>query len=108
LITNIPAPLLAKAGWRTGMTLEFDAGAYVMRAKFGDRYNSVPKGDFVVLLNSQGLLEIARNMDSAGDSLGAVAGQTIEIRTAGTLPASAPEDTGKAPTPKVVPPTTKS
>jgi hypothetical protein len=90
LITNIAAPMLAKAGWRTGMTLEFEVGFRTVQAKFGERYSSVPKGDFVVLLNSQGLLEIARNMSAAADSLRAVAGDTIAVRTAGTLSSGLP------------------
>jgi hypothetical protein len=108
LITNIPAPLLAKAGWRTNMTLEFDVSSYTVRAKFSDRYSSVPKGEFVIVLNSLGLLEIARYLDSAGDSLGAVSGSAIEIRTAGTPPVNTPADTEKTSPPKVVPSTSKS
>jgi hypothetical protein len=108
LITNIPAPMLAKAGWRTGMDLDFTVGFQTARAKFGDRYSSVPKGDFVMLLNSQGLLEIARNLDAAANSLGAVAGDSVEVRTAGSSPANSTEDTAKTAPVKVVSPTTKS
>jgi S-adenosylmethionine hydrolase len=108
LITNIAAPMLAKAGWRTGMDLDFTVGFQMARAKFGDRYSSVPKGDFVMLLNSQGLLEIARNLDAAASSLGAVAGDTVEVRTAGSSPANSTEDTAKTAPVKVVSPTTKS
>ncbi len=108
LITNIAAPVLAKAGWRTGMDLDFTVGLQTTRAKFGDRYSSVPKGDFVILLNSQGLLEIARNLDAAATSLGAVAGDSVEVRIAGTTPASATEETAKTAPVKVASPTTKS
>ncbi len=108
LITNIAAPILAKAGWRTGMDLDFTVGFQAARAKFGDRYSSVPKGDFVMLLNSQGLLEIARNLDAAASSLGAVAGDTVEVRTAGASPANSTEDAAKTAPVKVVSPTTKS
>ncbi|MDZ7292505.1 MAG: SAM-dependent chlorinase/fluorinase, partial [candidate division KSB1 bacterium] len=50
LITNIAAPMLAKAGWRSGMDLDFTIGTKTARAKFGERYSAVPRGDFVVLL----------------------------------------------------------
>ncbi len=108
LITNIAAPVLAKAGWRTGMDLDFTVGFQTARAKFGDRYSSVPKGDFVMLLNSQGLLEIARNLDAAASILGAAAGDTVEVRTAGSSPANSTEDAAKTAPVKVVSPTTKS
>jgi S-adenosyl-L-methionine hydrolase (adenosine-forming) len=109
LITNIAAPMLAKAGWRTGMDLDFTIGLQTARAKFGDGFNVVPKGDFVMLLNSQGLLEIARNLDAAANSLGAVAGDTVEVRTAGLAPAAdAIEETTKTAPVKAASPSTKS
>lgn len=108
LITNIPAPMLAKAGWRTGMDLDFTTGLQTARAKFGDRYSAVPKGDFVMLLNSQGLLEIARNLEAAASILGAAAGDTVEIRTAGSLPAGTTPEPDKTAPVKIVAPTTKS
>jgi hypothetical protein len=37
----------------------------------------------VVLLNSQGLVEIARNMADAATSLGAAAGDSLAIYTSG-------------------------
>lgn len=108
LTTNIPAQMLAKAEWRTGMTLEFDVRAMTVHAKFGERYNAVTEGEFVVLLNSQGLFEIARNMANAGEVLGAVAGDSIEIRAAGALPLNTPDKTGQIAPPKRVPSTAKS
>jgi len=83
LITNIAAPILAKAGWKNGMTFDFTIRAQTARAKFADRYSAVPQGEYVVLLNSQGLVEIARNMADAATSLGAAAGDTLQIYTSG-------------------------
>jgi S-adenosylmethionine hydrolase len=83
LITNIPATTLAKASWKNGMTFDFKIHASTVRAKFADRYNSVPPGEYVVLLNSQGLLEIARNLADAATGLNAAAGDTLEIVTSG-------------------------
>jgi hypothetical protein len=84
LITNISAPILAKAGWKNGMTFDCKIRAQTARAKFADRYNAVAPGEYLVLLNSQGLLEIARNLADAATSLGAAAGDTLEIYTSGT------------------------
>jgi S-adenosylmethionine hydrolase len=83
LITNVPAPTLAKAGWKNGMTFDFKIRAQAVRAKFADRYSSVAPGEYVVLLNSQGLLEIARNLADAATGLNAAAGDTLEIVTSG-------------------------
>jgi S-adenosylmethionine hydrolase len=83
LITNIPAPVLAKAGWKNGMTFDFKIRSQTARAKFADRYNAVATGEYVVLLNSHGLLEIARNLANAASPLGAAAGDTVEVLTSG-------------------------
>jgi len=84
LITNIPAPHLAKSGWRAGMDLEFSVREQTVSAKFVERFNSVPQGEFLLIINGQGLLELARNMASAADSLKASAGDSVLVRTAGT------------------------
>ena len=84
LVTNVPATVLVQTGWRAGMDLEFVVKQQVVRAKFAERYNAVEKGEFVLVLNGQGLLELARYLDSAGDSLQAAAGDSILVRTAGS------------------------
>ncbi len=84
LVTNIPASVLAKAGWRAGMALEFVVKYQVVTAKLAEKYSDVPKGEMVLLLNGQGLLELAKNIGSAGDSLQARAGDSIVLRTVGS------------------------
>jgi S-adenosylmethionine hydrolase len=81
LITNISAPILAKAGWKNGMTFDCKIRTQTARAKFADRYNAVAPGEYIILLNSHGLLEIARNLADAATNLGAAAGDTLEIYT---------------------------
>ncbi len=84
LITNVAAPMLAKAGWKIGMTFDFKARAKTVRGKFADRYSAVPLGEYVILLNSHGLLEIARNLANAAAGLdNAAAGDTLQISTSG-------------------------
>ncbi len=90
LITNIPATVLARSGWRAGMELEFLVNKQAVTAKFAERYNAVGKGEFVLLLNGQGLLELARFMASAGDSLKAMAGDRVQLRLAGSTTSATP------------------
>ena len=84
LVTNIPASVLAKSGWRPGMALEFVVKYQVITAKLAEKYSDVPKGEMVLVLNGQGLLELAKNIGSAGDSLQAMAGDSIVLRTVGS------------------------
>jgi S-adenosylmethionine hydrolase len=84
LVTNIPASVLAKAGWRTGMALEFVVKYQVVAAKLAEKYSDVDKGEMVLVLNGQGLLELARNLGSAADSLQATAGDSMLLRTVGS------------------------
>lgn len=84
LISNIPAPMLAKAGWKNGMTFDCAIRKQTARAKFADRYNAVAPGEYVILLNSQGLVEIARNLADAATGLNAAAGDTLDIYISGT------------------------
>lgn len=99
LVTNIPATVLAQSGWRSEMELEFVIKNQVIKAKFAERYSAVGRGEFVLLLNGQGLLELARYMASAGDSLQAAAGDGVLVRLAGSapLPSSLPTASVSAP-----------
>lgn len=84
LVTNIPASVLAKAGWRSGMALEFVVNYQVITAKLAEKYSDVAKGEMVLVLNGQGLLELAKKIGNAGDSLQAAAGDSIVLRTVGS------------------------
>lgn len=85
LITNISAPILAKGGWKNGMTFDCTVRSQTVRGKFADRYNAVPRGEYVILLNSQGLLEIARHLANAGAELSdAAVGDTLQINISGS------------------------
>jgi len=81
LLTNIPAEMAAKAGLKNGMDLTVRNGLIMAGATFENRYSAVDSGRFVIVVNSQGRLEIARNMASAGDSLRVRAGDEIVIGT---------------------------
>lgn len=81
VLTNIPAEMAAKAGLKNGMDLTVRKGLTMAGATFESRYSAVDSGKFVIVVNSQGRLEIARNMASAGDSLQIRAGDEIVIAT---------------------------
>jgi S-adenosylmethionine hydrolase len=83
LITNIPAEMAAKAGIKNSMNLTIRIGYSFVPATFESRYSAVDSGKFVVVINSQGRLEIARNLASAGDSLEVRAGEPLMIYTTG-------------------------
>jgi len=84
LITNISAPMLAKAGWKNGMTFDCTVRRQTVRGKFVDRYDAMPQGEYVILLNSQGLVEIARHLADAATGLdNAAAGDMLQINTSG-------------------------
>lgn len=93
LVTNVQAPMLAKAGWRAGMALECQIKQKTIAAKFVERTGAAAQREFILILNHQGFLELVRNRDSAGDSLQAMAGDAVIIRTAGssgtTIPTNA-------------------
>lgn len=81
LLTNIPAEMAGKAGLKNGMDLTVRNGLIMAAATFENRYSAVDSGKFVIVVNSQGRLEIARNMADAGDSLRVRAGNEIIIGT---------------------------
>lgn len=81
LITNIPAEIGAKAGLQSGMKVSINARLSSASATFASRYSAVEPGQFVVVINSQGRLEVARYLASAGDSLQVRAGHSIVVAT---------------------------
>ena len=46
----------------------------------GTTYSDVPRGGWVALLNRDGTLRIARNLENAGETLGAKAGDRLFIK----------------------------
>lgn len=84
LITNIDAPLVAAL-----REPQVRAGAHVfaLRRTYGD----VQPGEYLALVNSFGVLEIARAEQSAAEGLGLSRGAPVEVRSGdGGRPAQAP------------------
>lgn len=81
LISNIPAEMAAKAGLKNGMKMMLSTANTSVLASFESRYSAVDSGAFVAVINSQGRMEIARNLASAGDSLHAKSGDALQLST---------------------------
>ncbi|HWQ19892.1 MAG TPA: SAM-dependent chlorinase/fluorinase [Methanotrichaceae archaeon] len=79
LITNIPSDLVGEAGISKGQGLNMTVGNYTIATKFVSTYSEVPLGDWLILINSNGVLEIARNMENAAKAIEASAGDAVSL-----------------------------
>jgi len=80
LVTNIPHHLADEAGLAPNDSIEIAVGGNVVEAAFGSTYSDVPRGEMVAFVGFMGSLEIAINMDSAAEDLGASAGDSVRVR----------------------------
>ncbi|MBN1323094.1 MAG: SAM-dependent chlorinase/fluorinase [Methanotrichaceae archaeon] len=79
LLTNIEGGLLGEAGFARGDPLEIEVGDANLTATWVDTYGDVPLGKWLLLVSPSGQVEIARNMESAADSIGASAGDDVML-----------------------------
>lgn len=79
LITNIPDSVLEKTNFKPGQTVSINIDGKTFKAKLGETYADVPEGHFVLLSDGKGHLQIARNMASARDDLGADYGSEVVV-----------------------------
>lgn len=80
LVTNIPGELADEAGLRPRDRIEISFDGEIVEASLGMTYADVPVGEWVILIDHSGRLEIAINMDSAAEALGISAGRTVRVR----------------------------
>ncbi|MFQ5594566.1 MAG: S-adenosyl-l-methionine hydroxide adenosyltransferase family protein, partial [Anaerolineae bacterium] len=73
LITNIPGRLAEEAGLASGDSLDITIGEQAITATFVTTYGDVPEGDWLALINAEGVVEIARNLASAAETVRASA-----------------------------------
>lgn len=86
LLTNIPAGWVESAAFSGKSPGMLAVGDQRLTCKFGRTYADVPGGDFVVLENSIGLLEVARNGGSAADAFGeGLLGTEVRVDTVVSL-----------------------
>jgi len=80
MITTIPGALLG--GVPVASTLIVDAGGAELRAVVARTFGDVPPGDGVVLVGSDGVVEVAISCGSAAAALGAASGAPVRLRPA--------------------------
>jgi S-adenosylmethionine hydrolase len=80
LITNIPRHLVQEAGLVPGTGVHINIASRSIVASFCTTYGDVPKGQWLALVNAEGVLEIALNMDHAARSVGASAGAVVKLK----------------------------
>ena len=77
LITNIPGNLAQEAGLVPGTEVDITMGLRSVTATFCITYGDVPEGQWLALINAEGVVEIARNRGHAARSVGASAGAVV-------------------------------
>lgn len=77
LLTNMPAAWLEAV--ELGTVFCVRAGGHEVACTYRRTYGEVPEGDFVVLRNASGNVEVARNRGSAADVLNVRVGAAIQI-----------------------------
>ena len=78
-ITNITGKLANEAGLGPGAKIYITIGDQRLRATFTVTYNDVPRGDWLALINAEEVVEIARNMENAAQTIGVAAGAKVRI-----------------------------
>lgn len=79
LLTNIPGELLRKGGYKEGNDYILEAGGQKIKARLVRTYSDVPVGEYLFLVNSEDLVEVARNKANAAKTLGTRAGAGLSI-----------------------------
>ena len=79
LITNISVPLAERAGLRLGRQVHIQIGEQTIFARVATTYGDVPEGEWVILKNAEGAVELARNLASAAEAVKARAGAPVVI-----------------------------
>lgn len=77
ILSNIPAEWLADVP--LGTDLQVAVAGKQTAARYARTYGDVPESAFVLLRNAAGQLELARNLASAGATLGVSAGQELTV-----------------------------
>jgi len=79
LLTNIPGKLLRMGGFMEGNNYLLEAGGQKIKARLARTYSEVPEGEYLFLVNSEDLVEVARNKANAAKTLGIRAGAGLSI-----------------------------
>jgi S-adenosylmethionine hydrolase len=80
MITNIPGSMMKSAGYNIGDNISVAIGDKKVDVTFVSTYGDVPEGDWLVLIDdSLGAVEIARNMENAAETIGGLAGDEVQL-----------------------------
>lgn len=79
LIANITGGLTEEVGLAPGDPLHITIGDQPITATFVTTYDDVPEGDWLALINAEGVVEIARNLRNAAETVGASAGVEVKL-----------------------------
>jgi hypothetical protein len=80
LITNIAGTLAQQAGLGAGTQVDITIAARTITATFCTTYDDVDEGQWLALINAEGVVEVARNRGHAAHSVGASAGAVVRLR----------------------------
>jgi S-adenosylmethionine hydrolase len=80
LYTDLVQSDLSKLGIIMGSVFTVTHGDSTVNVLLGTTYSDVPRGDWVGLFNSEGLLQIARNFENAAKTLGCRHGDSLFIK----------------------------
>ncbi|UCH00805.1 MAG: S-adenosyl-l-methionine hydroxide adenosyltransferase family protein [Deltaproteobacteria bacterium] len=79
MITNIPGRLIEQMGFEPGTLLRVTISNKTINATFATTYGDVPEGDWLALINAERVMEIARNLGNAAETVGASAGIKLRL-----------------------------
>lgn len=79
MITNIPATMVKQMGFEPGTRLQVTIGGKMVAATLATAYGDVPEGSWLALINAEKVLEIARNLANAAETVGAKAGAEVRL-----------------------------
>ncbi|RLI12357.1 hypothetical protein DRO33_02785 [Candidatus Bathyarchaeota archaeon] len=82
VITNLPEEFLAKIGIEDGAELYMRLGSRRLRLKLRSAYGETKPGELLAIIDSWGLLEIAKNLGSAAEELAIRVGEPVEVAPA--------------------------
>jgi S-adenosylmethionine hydrolase len=79
MITNIPATMVKRMSFEPGIWLQVTIGGKMVAAILATAYGDVPEGSWLALINAERVLEIARNLANAAETVGAQAGTGVRL-----------------------------
>jgi S-adenosylmethionine hydrolase len=66
-------------GFEPGTLLRVTISNKTINATFATTYGDVPEGDWLALINAERVMEIARNLGNAAETVGASAGIKLRL-----------------------------